>query len=172
MMNDFVVTEDILRRFWFFVDKKGEDECWLWMGGCVCPSTVKREDRDKHVYGAFRIGGDMWRAHRVSFVIHHGPIPDNLQVHHCCDVKLCVNPKHLSCGNHLKNAQEAKERGLLRPRIGEKHGKAVMTEKGIAEIRRIYAQGGISQAKLGKSYGVCKETIRDIIKRRIWKHIP
>jgi hypothetical protein len=75
-------------RFWRFVQKGGADDCWIWTGGT------------NGKYGVF--GVDCRRtsvvrmyAHRFSYELHNGPIPDGFDVHHQCDNPLCVNPHHL-----------------------------------------------------------------------------
>lgn len=65
----------------YTVDESG---CWLWTA-----STVNNG------YGRFRIGGESRLAHRVSYELHVGPIPEGLQLDHLCRVRDCVNPAHL-----------------------------------------------------------------------------
>lgn len=63
------------------VDSSG---CWLWTG------TI-----DKAGYGRLSVGGRAWLAHRLSYELHVGPIPDGLELDHLCAVRGCVNPEHL-----------------------------------------------------------------------------
>ena len=79
-----------LVRFWSKVDKGGE--CWLWM-------ATKNGDG----YGRFRHNGNLVGAHRLSYEMCIGPIPDGKQVLHSCDVPNCVNPEHLFLGTHRDN---------------------------------------------------------------------
>lgn len=58
--------------------------CWLWTGG---KSGVG--------YGQFWFDGRLRPAHRWSYERFVGPVPENLTVHHTCEVKACVNPEHL-----------------------------------------------------------------------------
>lgn len=58
--------------------------CWLWHG-----STTGRG------YGGVRIDGKYYQAHRVSYFIRNGKIPDGLVLDHLCRVRCCVNPDHL-----------------------------------------------------------------------------
>lgn len=53
-------------------------------------------------------------AHRLSYELHKGPIPDGLQILHSCDVKNCINPDHLRVGTHSENMAEAADRGRMR----------------------------------------------------------
>ena len=62
-----------------------------------------------------RRGEGLARAHRLSYEIHHGEIPEGKLILHSCDNKRCVNPDHLSVGDHSRNIKEAWERGQRKP---------------------------------------------------------
>ena len=65
--------------FWDYVDRReGPGACWPWTGN-IRPNGYGRFGR--HGY-----------AHRLSWVLAHGPIPDGLFVCHHCDNPPCVNP--------------------------------------------------------------------------------
>ena len=88
-----VDTRDPVRRFWEKVDKRGPDECWLWMGAQTSGG-----------YGTFWVEGKPnVRAHRFSYALANGPIPDGTVVDHRCDVHLCVNPAHLRALGNREN---------------------------------------------------------------------
>lgn len=69
-------------RFWSKVDKSGPGGCWLWTGGVGSSG-----------YGNF--GKPTKLAHRVSYELEIGPIPEGMQLDHLCRVRTCVNPAHL-----------------------------------------------------------------------------
>jgi hypothetical protein len=46
-------------------------------------------------YGRFWLEGKSREAHRVSYEMYVGPIPDGLEIDHLCRVRCCVNPDHL-----------------------------------------------------------------------------
>ena len=70
------------QRFWSKVDRG--DGCWAWLG----TPTEKG-------YGRLDVDGRFWMAHRYSYTLLVGPIPDGLQIDHLCRNRLCVNPAHL-----------------------------------------------------------------------------
>lgn len=62
------------------------DTCWQWQGG-QCGSTI--------AYGTYRRNGRQAPAHRVSYELFRGPIPDGLVIDHLCRNGLCVRLDHL-----------------------------------------------------------------------------
>ncbi|MCK5602937.1 HNH endonuclease [Candidatus Pacearchaeota archaeon] len=60
------------------------------------------------------------RAHRVSWLIHKGSIPDELLILHKCDIPSCVNPNHLFLGTHADNLRDRDVKG--RAASGNKNG--------------------------------------------------
>jgi hypothetical protein len=78
----FLLTGQDEARFWNRVERT--EGCWLWRG------TVM-----KIGYGAIRFGGRNRTAHRVSYELNVGPIPEGKQIDHACRNRLCVNPDHL-----------------------------------------------------------------------------
>lgn len=88
-----VISRDPLVRFWRKVAKG--PGCWMW--------TAAKTDRG---YGAFRAvldGMEIRYAHRFSYTIANGPIPEGMQVDHMCSVRACVNPSHLRLATSKQN---------------------------------------------------------------------
>ena len=97
--------------FWPKVERKGQDECWPWLAA-----------RHKNGYGALNCHyerGTGNYAHRASWVIHNGDIPNGMWVLHKCDNPPCVNPGHLWLGTHLENMADMSNKG--RSLSGERH---------------------------------------------------
>ncbi len=84
--------------------------CWLW-AGTKLPQG----------YGLFRTGSirdgtrRYERAHRASWRLHRGEIPESLQVCHACDTPSCVNPDHLFLGTARENTLDMVRKGRHKP---------------------------------------------------------
>ena len=80
------------------------EKCWLWIG----PTSNGR-------YGQFGRGSKpneiRVKAHRFSWELFNGPIPEGMKVLHSCDNPPCVNPSHLFLGTQKDNAQDAIRKG-------------------------------------------------------------
>lgn len=80
-------------RFWEKVDKTGE--CWIWT------ASIRGQG-----YGQCSTGnGRQGYAHRFSYEMANGQVPDGLVVDHICHVRLCVNPDHLRAVTHKQNME-------------------------------------------------------------------
>lgn len=136
--------------------------CWLWV-----PGSSK--------YGLFCIKRVPRLAHRISWVLYRGPIPDGLLVCHKCDVPRCVNPEHLFLGTYLDNNLDRVSKGRSRynPSRGEKSFFSKLTESQVKEIRKRH-QPGVRGALivLAKDFGITHTYLNKIIRRKTWSHIP
>lgn len=151
------------QRFWQKVDRRGDDECWPWVGAT-----------DNRGYGAIKGAGQRRpeKAHRVSWQLANGPIPIGLWVLHRCDNPPCVNPAHLFLGTAADNSHDAVAKGRQKPSglRGSDHGNAKLQE---AQVREIVARtkNGESQRTLAQAYGVSSKTIHNIQHGQAWAHI-
>lgn len=150
-------------RFWARVKRGGPSECWEWLG-----STTE------FGYGWFRAAGT-WGAHRYSWTLHFGPIPDGMCVLHRCDNPRCCNPAHLWLGTNQDNNADCFSKGRMKPNSGqrargEQHGLAKLDADAIREIRRRRADGaGIKD--LGVEFGVNHTNISSICLGKTWRHV-
>lgn len=137
------------------------DGCWNWKAG-----------KQRDGYGQFRFAGRHQRAHRVSWMLYVGEIPDNLQVLHHCDNPSCVNPSHLFLGTIADNAHDRDSKGRCRGAGpgGERHGGAKLTEKQVAAIRE-RRSAGARNTVLAKEFNVAQQTISSIVCRRRWAKV-
>jgi hypothetical protein len=161
-------------RFWDLVEKT--DGCWLWKG-----STASY----RLGYGSFHPDADTRvRAHRYSYELHYGRVPDGLYVLHRCDTPACVRPDHLWLGSKAENNSDRalKGRSATGERNGQhtkpgstargsQHGMAKLDEATVREIRSRYKPFVVTRAHLTREYGVSRSLIDQIIDRQIWKHV-
>ncbi len=146
-------------RFWRKVEKAGPDECWHWI--------IKK---GLNQYGQFR-SYDLKRpigAHAFSFYLANHYVPP--EVMHTCDVRSCVNPKHLRAGTRKLNMADMKAKGrgakVIKPR-GAAHPMAKLTE---ADARAVLASNE-TLTVLAERYGVTSSAIWSIRNRKSWTHI-
>lgn len=101
---DHGLPGDAQRRFWRFVDARG-DGCWLWTGNVQSAG-----------YGTLRDdSGRMVLAHRFSLELHAGPAPaDRPIAMHRCDTPRCVRPQHLRWATTLENQRDKAAKGRAR----------------------------------------------------------
>lgn len=160
-------TRPIEERFWEKVDKRSPDECWEWQ---AC--------KGKHGYGFIQMGKGTKRserAHRVSYELHFGKIPNGLHVCHRCDNPSCVNPNHLFVGTHLDNMDDmiAKGRNSPPPRNdvrGELCGRARFTNKQVRALRDEFKQANMKIHAFAKLKGIPNATMWRIIKNKVYQN--
>lgn len=123
-------------------------------------------------YGAFAFKSrDFRRAHRVSYTIYRGDIPDDKLVCHSCDNRKCVNPHHLFIGDQKDNVLDAHKKGRARVICrGEGHIDAKLNEQKVIDIRKRIANGE-RKADLAREFFVKQTTIHALVTRKSWKHV-
>jgi hypothetical protein len=147
-----------MERFWNKIHKKEPTECWLW-NSCI----------HKEGYGQFYYKGKVEKAHRISYILTYGEIPEGLLIRHTCDVRHCVNPNHLLTGTDMDNTNDKIERN--RHNKGIDHARCKLTEEQVIQIRYRYENEKVSHSVLAKEYDVKRACIASILSRRTWKHI-
>lgn len=123
----FLITSDLIARFWALVEKRGPDDCWPWKGCC------------NKGYGMFRVGQKICLAHRYSFLLANGFLPKGrlMVIAHTCENSSCINPKHLECDSQ-KNNNNYPER--LKRASGWKHSSEAKSKIEAASRGNAYAK--------------------------------
>ena len=166
----------VLDRFLAKVDKNGELPQQCPELGCCWPWTAAKSylPRGSSIYqgvGSFRRTLKRSEvAHRVSWELFVGPIPEKMVVRHKCDNSLCVNPKHLELGTQQDNLNDMKLRDRFRTNSpkGEQHANAKLTYSKVEQIRQQLA-AKVTLTAIARSFGVSLSTVSDISKGRSWK---
>ncbi len=152
-------------RLWSYVNKNGpihpelKSPCWLWKAGT-----------NKKGYGRFGFYGKARFAHRLAYEFLHGSFGD-LDLHHKCGIKRCVNPEHLEPlrrGPHTTLTNRTRTFKVT-PLRGENARNARLTEVKVREIRKAYPAK--TQKQLAEDYGVALHTIGAVLRRETWKHV-
>ena len=156
-----VSLETRKEEFWKGVIKHPGNGCWEWTGS-------KKESG----YGTIVIHGGRYSAHRLSYEMAFGEIPDGLVIRHSCDNPSCVRPNHLLSGTQKDNVADMWERGRANNSdgshiAGEKHPLSKLTAEQVLAIRQDERSG----KKIAWDYDVCPTLIQNIKHRRTWKHI-
>jgi hypothetical protein len=132
--------------------RRGADDCWLWTAA-----------RDRYGYGRIGVGGarNIDKAHRVSYRLYVGPIPDGLCVLHRCDNPPCVNPRHLFLGTKGDNQRDMARKGRARG-----SHPARITSADVPGIRERFARGE-RQRMIAADYGVTQGYISKVVRGRV-----
>ncbi len=133
------------------------DECLIWPFG-----------RDAYGYGKIHLESGSGLVHRQACEAVHGPPPDlpDIQAAHNCGNghKGCCNPNHLRWATRYDNSMDRVEHGTHNR--GEQHKMVKLTEAQVIEIRKL--KGLVSHSKLAERFGVSRQTIGDVQKRKSW----
>jgi hypothetical protein len=174
-------------RFWSYVDIRGPEECWPWIGW-----------RNPNGYGQFSYQGQSYGAHRIAFFLTHGPIPAGALILHSCDNPPCCAPHDLASGTTADNAWDAVHKGRWATGVrhgaythpeqwqrgnqhwththpeklvrGEHHGMGKLTEAKVHAIRQLLARGVIYR-EIALQHNVAVVTISRLARGLTWKHV-
>ena len=147
----------MLERFLNKIEVDSTTDCHNW-------TDQIRPDR----YGDFRMGERKELAHRASWLLLVGDIPESKWVLHHCDNRSCVNPDHLYIGTHQDNMDDMVERGRSRPCRGETNGNSLLTQEIVEEIREKYSTGIFVHVDLAIEYNTSLSNIGSIIRNETW----
>lgn len=121
-------------------------------------------------YGQFKIpralnGGHQGHtyAHRMAWILTHGPISDGLHVCHRCDVPLCCNPSHLFLGTPAENLADCRAKGRM-PSTRRGFKLSVLDRENIKW--RLFMGPRGTAAELARAYGVSKALLSRMRRQR------
>lgn len=147
--NLCTITKLVETRFWNKVHIY-KDGCWNWTGAVWSSG-----------YGQFYIDGSMYGAHRVSWIINHGLIPDGKLVLHKCDNRLCVNPDHIYIGNYSNNISD---RATRSPHLqGNGNGMTSMFYGGEIWLIKRLCKAGYTRRYVAKMFKCSHSQINKIV---------
>jgi len=154
------LSEKDKKRFWSKVDKRGENECWNWIGRL-----------NQNSYGQFDLNKSPKKSHRISLFLEKGepPIDKQFALHTCKQNPKCCNPNHLYYGNYKDNERDKVKDGTHSK--GETQGSSKLTEEQVREIRKKYIPYKYTIKKLSKEYFISQAVICEIINNKYWKHV-
>ena len=142
-------------RVWPRVDRSDPDACWIW------PGTTSS--------GYASVGYGPRGAERRFLVTHLLlDVPPGWVRRHTCDVRRCVNPRHIVPGTRQQNSRDMVERG--RSLRGERSPTAKLTDLQAVLIRLRLSYGETGRA-LAREFGVSEATVSFIRRRRAWAHV-
>lgn len=119
-------------------------------------------------YGMIAYQGKSRLAHRVSWMVHRGDIPNGIDVLHKCDNPQCVNVSHLSLGTHTDNMRDMQAKGRKAVLKGVKHPCAKLNPE-IAFSIRWHDAIGIKPTENAKAHGTYRQMIYGIVANKYWQ---
>jgi hypothetical protein len=147
------------QRFWPKV--RQTPDCWLWTGS-KCSDGYGTIGTSK---------GYLTSAHRLSWIIHNGPIPKGLSVLHKCDNPPCVNPKHLFLGTQRDNIIDCVNKRRDNKACGSRHPNAKLTESLVKILRQQYKDGTLNAKAKARELRMQYMTICHMLWGWTWKHV-
>lgn len=145
VLND----QELLSRFLPKITVCKSSGCWNWT---ACTQS--------NGYGRFNLRCKTMGAHRASYLLFKGNIPDNFDVCHECDNRKCVNPNHLFLGSREENMQDAVSKNRQAKGFKLPHTKLFRYElQAIAILENEYK---FNSLHLSEYFGVCRPYINAI----------
>ena len=151
---------------WSKVDKKGEDDCWNWLGY-----------KNKQGYGRTWINDYGFYAHRVIFNL---AFPNTITLNapkstddfgfllHICDNPSCCNPKHLFVGTHADNMADKVAKGRSPDFSGDKGPRAKLNMTQAREARQLRKEG-VSTRELALRFGLSLPSMKTLLAGKSYK---
>jgi len=158
-MFDMVIKQTHKQAFDRHVLRQTDNECWPAVrGGYNKPGW--------HV--TWKVGGKKLLAHRVSWELHNGEIPDGLCVLHKCDNPKCCNPAHLFLGTRADNVSDMWQKNRANPGNpkGRKFGPSAHRKLSSAQVEQVFHlyKNGKTQREIATLYGTTDVTVGNILR--------
>ena len=123
--------------------------CWNWTAGI-----------GRGGYGRAKHNRQEYKAHRYSYQVFVGEIPDDKILCHKCDNPRCVNPAHVYVGTHKDNSHDRMARGRY------KNGRTKLAPEDYGEIRILYNEG-VGPKAIAAEYGITPSSVYRIIHNQV-----
>lgn len=156
-----MLLEKERERFFAKVNKNGSNDCWEWNGYLFETGYGKVSIK--------RLHKNALKAHRVSYMMHCGPIPKGMKICHKCDNRKCVNPAHLFLGTQQDNVKDMIAKGRNANTKGSANGNSKLTESDIKEIVKLLSIK--NNKEIGAIYKVTHSTISLIRLGKRWSEV-
>lgn len=154
-INNINPSQELIDRFMKYVYPEPNTGCWLWGGAVVTKG-----------YGCLGFRGEIYRTHRLSWILFRGKILEDYHICHYCDNPYCVNPDHLWQGTGYDNTLDMVKK--KRHRSGRQSGEMNPNKKITKEDADFIRSSPKSSKELAKKYGVSIATIRMVRSNRHW----
>lgn len=149
------LTKECFMRF-VSIHDDNLNGCWEWMGS-----------KNDQGYGNFKLINKAYKAHRISYMLFIGDIPENMCVCHSCDNPSCVNPAHLWLGTNQDNVDDKMRKGRQSHSRGEERYNHKLDKQKVIQIRQLYKQG-YTLKELSKMFGVSISTVFFVKSEKVW----
>ena len=155
-LTDEQNLERIKKYFNKYVIK--QEGCWDWSG------TIQWTG-----YATLNIRPPI-KAHRASWILNYGSIPEGKLVCHTCDNRKCTNPEHLWLGTYEENIADKFKKGRSNTPKGSQLKVSQLNEEQVLEIK-VFLKNGLTCGEIARQYGVSRKIISRIKNNDTWKHI-
>lgn len=131
--------------------------CWLWTGSTSTNGYGNLRGTDRNV-----------SAHKTSYQIYKGSVPNGLLVLHRCDVRNCVNPDHLFLGTSSDNMIDMFSKNRGKVHRGEKHFRSKLKSGSIQIIKDTY-KAGFTQKDIANYFHVDQRVICKVVRNESYQ---